>query len=101
MSRTVCAHGLGTGRPSSVRTGGVFPPFRLLGGCQWPALQLCVLRGVLGRRTHSEGRVRCNFRLGKSSCCVCGLLASVSLASDRESGAKAESCFVDSSGTRS
>ena len=80
---------------------GVFPPLRLPGGCRWPALQLCALRGVLGYRTHSEGHVRCNFRLGKSSCCVCGLLASVSLASDRESGAKAESCFVDSSGTRS
>ena len=79
----------------------MFPQLRLPDGCRRPALQLCVLRRVLGRRTHSEGHMDCNFRLRKLSCRVCGLLSSVSHASDRESGAKAESCFVDSSVTRS
>lgn len=79
----------------------MFPQFRLPDGCQWPALQLRVLWSALGRRIHSEGHMDFNFKLRKLSCRVCGLLSSVSHASDRESGAKAESCFVDSSVTRS
>lgn len=79
----------------------MFPQVRPPDGCRWPALQLCVLQRALGCRTHSEGHMGCNFKLRRLSCCVCGLLSSVSYASDRESGAKVESCFVDSSVARS
>lgn len=79
----------------------MFPQVSPQMAASWPALQLCV-RVRACRRTHSEGLMGCNLKLRKLSCrVVCGLLSSVSHASDRESGAKAGSCLVDSSVARS